>query len=145
ARSAEEGAEAVVAVVAVGAGAKSRKIELTSGLRPTGLKFAPDGKTLFAFDLWSNLTRSDVATGKSLGAFSGGIWHVDPAGKFLTSAGHDARIRKWDLTTNKEIPLATGFHKAVHAVFIAGGSRVVVGDGIGAIDALDARTGQSGA
>src|SRR5262249_32026697 len=81
--------------------------------------------------------------GKSLGAFSGGIWHVDPAGKFLTSAGHDARIRKWDLTTNKEIPLATGFHKAVHAVFIAGGSRVVVGDGIGAIAAFDAQTGRN--
>jgi len=134
--------DATVAVVALAMGAKPRKVELTSGLRPTGLQFASDGKTLFAFDLWSNLTRSDVATGKLLGSYSGGIWHVDPAGKFLTSAGQDARIRKWDLATNKEIPLATGFHKAVHAVFTAGGSRVVVGDGIGTIDVFDARTGR---
>ncbi|HKB00826.1 MAG TPA: sigma-70 family RNA polymerase sigma factor [Gemmataceae bacterium] len=134
--------DAAVAIVALAPGAKPRAVELTSGLRPTGLRFAPDGKTLLAFDLWSNLTRSDVATGKLLGSYSGGLWHVDPAGKVLTSAGQDGLIRRWDLTTNKEIPLATGFHKAVHAVFTAGGSRVVVGDGIGTIDVFDARTGR---
>src|SRR5262249_38627233 len=116
--------------------------ELTSGLRPTGLKFAPDGKTLIAFDLWSNLTRSDVATGKLLGAYSGGLWHVDPAGKVLTSACQDGIIRRWDLMTNREIPLATGFRKAVHAVFTPDGGRVIVGDRIGTIDVFDARTGR---
>src|SRR5262249_20748503 len=115
---------------------------LTSGLRPTGLQFAPDSKTLFAFDLWANLTRSDVATGKLLGEYSGGIWHVDPAGIVLTSAGQDGRIRRWDLTTNKEIPLATGYQKSVKAMFSADGARLIVGDVLGTIDVFDARTGQ---
>src|SRR5204862_7616463 len=76
------------------------------------------------------------------GTFSGGQWHVDPAGKVLTSAGQDGRIRRWDLTTNREIPLPTGYSKAVQVVFPAGGSRVVVGDRMGTIDVFDARTGR---
>ncbi|HJZ90726.1 MAG TPA: sigma-70 family RNA polymerase sigma factor [Gemmataceae bacterium] len=135
-------ADARVAVVALAPGAKPRVVELTSGLHPTGLKFAPDSKSLFAFDLWGGLTRSDVATGKLLGAFSGGLWHVDPDAKVLTSAGQDGLIRRWDLTTNREISLATGFHKAVQAVFTSRGSRVIVGDRMGTIDVFDARTGR---
>ena len=83
-----------------------------------------------------------MATGKLLGQYSGGLWHVDPAGKVLTTAGQDGLIRRWDLTTNREIPLATGFHKAVRAVFTADGRRVVVGDVMGTIDVFDARTGR---
>gem|GEM_PF-1634631 len=134
--------DATVAVVALTPGSKPRAVEITSGLRPTGLRFAPDGKSLFAFDHWGNLGRSDVATGKLLGTYSGGLWHVDPAGKILTVAGQDGLIRRWDLTSNREIPLATGFHKAVHAVFIADGSRVIVGDRMGTIDVFDTRTGR---
>jgi WD40 repeat protein len=134
-------ADATVAVVALAPGAKPRAVEITSGLHPTGLQFAPDGKTLFAFDLWGTLSRSDVATGKLLGSFSGGLWHADPAGKVLTTAGQDGIIRRWDLTTNKEIPLATGFRKDVRAVFTAAGL-LVVGDVMGTIDVFDARTGR---
>jgi RNA polymerase sigma factor (sigma-70 family) len=133
--------DATVAVVALTPGSKPRAIEITSGLRPTGLQFAPDGKTLVAFDHWGNLGRSDVATGKLLGTYSGGIWHVDPAGKILTSAGQDGVIRRWDLTTNQQLPLATGYYKAVHTVFTADG-RLVVGDYAGTIDVFDPRTGR---
>jgi RNA polymerase sigma factor (sigma-70 family) len=136
-------ADATVAVVALAPGSKPRAVEITSGLRPTGLRFAPDGKSLFAFDPFGNLARSDVATGKLLGQYSGGLWHVDPAGKVLTSAGQDGLIRRWDLTTNREIPLATGFRKAVQAVFTADGTRVIVGDRMGTIDVFDARTGRT--
>jgi RNA polymerase sigma factor (sigma-70 family) len=136
-------ADASVAVVALTAGAKPRAVEITSGLRPTNLQFAPDGKTLFAFDPFGNLCRSDVATGKSLGSYSGGIWHVDPAGKVLTSAGQDGRIRRWDLTTNREIPLTSvGFAKAVQTVFTPDG-RVIVGDRMGMIDVCDVQTGRT--
>jgi RNA polymerase sigma factor (sigma-70 family) len=135
-------ADATVAVLALGPGAKPRAVELVSGLRPTGLQFAPAGKTLFAFDLWGVLCRSDVATGKLLGQYSGGIWHVDPAGTMLTVAGQDGLIRRWDLTTNREIPLAAGFHKAVRVAFTADG-RLVGGDVMGTVDVFDPRTGRT--
>lgn len=135
--------DATVAVVALTPGSKPRKVELTSGLRPTRLEFSADGKSLIASDLFNTIARSDVASGKLLGTYSGQHWHIDPAGKFLTTAGHDAQIHRWDLATNREIPLATGgFHKAVTATFIADGARLVVGDKMGTINVFDARTGQ---
>lgn len=134
-------ADGTVAVVALAPGAKPRRVELTSGLRVSGLRFAPDGKTLIAFDHWDALARIDLATGKLLGTYPGAHWHVDPAGKVLTTAGRDARIHRWDLTTNKEIPLATGYYKSVHVVFTAAG-RLVVGDLAGTIDVCDPRTGR---
>lgn len=134
--------DASVAVVALTPGSKPRKVELTSGLRPTRLEFAQDGKSLIASDLFGNIARSDVASGKLLGSHSGQYWHIDPAGKFLTTAGQDAQIHRWDLTANREVPLATGFHKTVTATFIADGDRLVVGDKMGTIDVFDARTGR---
>jgi RNA polymerase sigma factor (sigma-70 family) len=135
-------ADGKVAVAALTPGAKPRRVELTSGLRVSGLRFAPDGKTLIAFDHWDTLARIDVATGKLLGTYSGAHWHVDPAGKVLTTAGRDARIHRWDLTTNKEISLATGYYKSVHVVFTPAG-RLIVGDLAGTIDVRDARTGRT--
>lgn len=135
-------ADSTVAVVALTPGAKPRRVELTSGLRVSGLRFAPDAKTLIAFDHWDALARIDVATGKLLGTYSGAHWHVDPAGKVLTTAGRDARIHRWDLTTNREASLATGYYKAVHVGFTAA-DRLIVGDLAGTIDVCDPRTGRT--
>src|SRR4029079_422735 len=92
---------------------------------------------------------SDAPTGMlvptsaaGLASLSGGQWHIDPAGQVLTTIGQDYRVRRWDLTTNREIPLAPGYHKAVRVAFTADRSRLVVGDGLGTIDVYDPRTGR---
>lgn len=134
-------------VVALTPGSKPRPVELPADFRASLFWFAPDGKSLFASDFGGHIVRCDADTGKQLATFSGnlehfGQWHIDPAGKVLTTAGGDGRIRRWDLTTNKEVPLATGgYQKAVKAVFTADG-RLVVGDRIGTIDLFDPRSGR---
>jgi WD40 repeat protein len=56
----------------------------------------------------------------------------------MTTVGQDGHVRRWDLTTNQEVPLAPGFGANVRAVFSTDGSRVVVGDKVGTIDVYDA-------
>jgi RNA polymerase sigma factor (sigma-70 family) len=146
-------ADGTLGVVALAAGAKPRAVELPANgstgqpFHPMRIWFAPDGKSVFVSDYSGEFARCDTATGKVLTTsrgHRGGVchWHFDPAGKVLTTAGQDGLIRRWDLTTGHEIPLAPGFGADVRAAFAAGGTRVVVGDRTGLVEVFETATGK---
>ena len=91
-------------------------------------------------------TRRPAKSSPSSAAHRNGLqqWHIDPVGKVLTTAGGDGLICRWDLASNREIPLAPGFRTAVKAVFSADGEFVVVGDQAGTVDVSPQRAQANG-
>jgi RNA polymerase sigma factor (sigma-70 family) len=137
-------ADLSLGIVSLTPGSKPRPVELPKDFRPARIWFSPDGKDLFTSNHGGGIVRSDPATGKLVTTFGGhgngvGQWHIGKAGKVMTTTGQDGRIARWDLTTNKEIPLATGgFQSAVQVAFTPDGTRLIVGDRGGIIEVCSA-------
>jgi RNA polymerase sigma factor (sigma-70 family) len=136
-------ADLKLGVVSLAPGSKPRVVELPADFRPGRIWFGSDGKSLFTSNWGGAIARCDPVTGKHVATFRGhgngvGQWHTDPAGKVMTTTGQDGRVARWDLTTNKEIPLATGgFQSEVHVAVTADG-RVIAGDRSGVIEVCSA-------
>jgi len=136
-------ADLALGIVSLTPGSKPRAVELPADFRAARMWFGPSGKDLFASNWGGGIARCDPATGKLVATYSGhgngvGQWHVDQAGKVMTTTGQDGIIARWDLTTNKQIPLATGgFHSGVRVAITPDG-RVIVGDRGGRMEVCSA-------
>jgi WD40 repeat protein len=100
--------------------------------------FTPDGKVLLA-NGWDDVpcvARWDTATGKqlpNLPANHGGLRSlaVSGDGKVLATTGADRIIRRFNLTTGKQLPVPEGFTGPVAAALSADGRWAAVGDRAG--------------
>jgi WD40 repeat protein len=137
-------ADRSLGILSLTPGSKPRAAELPEQFIPGRIWYGPDGKNLFASNWGGAIVRINPADGKRITTFSGhgngvGQWHVDAEGKVMTTTGQDGLIARWDLTTNKEIPLATGgFRSQVRVAITADGKRVIAGDRGGIIEVCSA-------
>ncbi len=119
----------------------------------SALAFTPDGKTLLVAKPGGNVLRWDTATGKEgpplsrLAEDATGIgncgFFVPPEGRTLVTVGYRGLgIRRWDLTTGREIASVAGYTGDVRALLSPDGRQVVIGDRSGRLELHDAPTGR---
>jgi WD40 repeat protein len=112
------------------------------------ISFSPDGKTLVAGTWWPSLLLWDVATGKEMLHFHGGVAAAFAAdGQTLISVSPYGRIHRWAAGTNRLLDTVpkgelTELIAARHVVFSRDRRQVAIGDGyaIWLKDVASART-----
>ncbi len=101
------------------------------------LRFAPDGRLLFAVFDGGTIAPVDVATGKRLGLWKGHQGDVlslavSPDGRTAASGGEDRTIRLWEVATGQELARWEAHEAKVTALtFSPDGTTLVSGSGDG--------------
>lgn len=142
---------------------EGRRIDLTTGkaeplawwgerkLRPAWLQFAPDGKTMLAFEhdqKTGNARLLDYPAGTER-ARIGGLWRAASKAAFTADCksvvlyGTDAHLRSFDATTGKEkVRFAPGFENTIAAIAVSPDGSRVAGAQYGVVRVWDAATGR---
>jgi RNA polymerase sigma factor (sigma-70 family) len=122
----------------------------------TSLAFSPDGKVLYGGSVRGQILRWRVPEGEVLPALpaeeaSGppgprnwvmGL-HFPPGGRTVVALGGNGLIRRWDVSSNKEIPATEGFTGYVLARLTPDGRFAAIGDSAGRLELFDTATGRS--
>jgi WD40 repeat protein len=108
--------------------------------------FAPDGKTVVAASSDNLIRIWDVASGAEVGQLKGHRWYpwglaFSADSKRLYSTGWDGDIRRWDLTTRKQLPLPLGIRGSAVVAAAPDGRSVVYVDGDGNLRFVDTKLG----
>lgn len=110
--------------------------------------FSHDGKSLYVGGRFGHLYRCGVVAQPDP-EFIGRHTQSDftsialsPDGKTLFSTGTDRRLRRWDTTTYKELPLPDGYRTRTWFALTPDGEHILVADHLGRVDAWSLRTGK---